>query len=264
MPPMNTKRCIAAAVLIGMGVWVCARAVAQNAPTLGEILKRLQENLDQYDSSVPSFFCDERVLTASPRAPMGYGGTVTDSTFLLKRIPRPDDQVILRESREVKKVNGKPVTGDSIGGGMLFVGAFSNGLALVSLSQQACMDYTLTSNKDPILVEFASVAADKRPADCRMQEDISGSAVIDPETMQVTRMQFHAPHHMIGTEMGWWDVTVEYAPVELDGKTFWLPKRIYESMAVRRASWSYDASYRKYHLMEATSRILPFDETPAP
>lgn len=261
---MDKKRCIAVAGLLGMGAWVCAGAVAQKVPTLGEILERLQANLNQYDSSVPSFFCDERVLTASPRAPMGYGGTVTDSTFLLKRIPRPDDQVILRESREVKKVNGKPVTGDSIGGGMLYVGAFSNGLALVSLSQQACMDYTLTSNKDPILVEFASVAAAKRPADCRMQEDVSGRAVIDPETMQVTRMQFHASHHMIGSETGWWDVTVEYAPVELDGKTFWLPKRIYESMAVRRASWSYDASYRKYHLMEATSRILPSDETPAP
>ena len=248
-----------------MEVWVCAGAVAQKVPTLGEILQRLQENLDRYDSSVPSFFCDERVFTASPRAPVGaMGGTVTDSTFLLKRIPRPDDQEILRESREVKKVNGKPVTGDSIGGGMLFVGAFSNGLALVSLSQQACMDYRLTSNKDPILVDFASVPAAKRPADCRMQEDVSGRAVIDPETMQLTRIQFHAPHHMIGTEMGWWDVTVEYAPVELDGKMFWLPKRIYESMAVRKASWSYDASYRKYHLMEATSRILPFDETTAP
>jgi len=261
---MDKKRCIAVAGLIGLEVWVCAGALAQNAPTLGEILQRLQENLNQYDSSVPSFFCDERVLTASPRAPMGYGGTVTDSTFLLKRIPRPDDQVILRESREVKKVNGKPATGDSIGGGMLSVGAFSNGLALVSLSQQACMDYTLTSNKDPIVVEFASVAGDKRPADCRMQEDVSGRAVIDSETMQLTQIQFHAPHHMIGTEMGWWDVTVEYAPVELDGKMFWLPKRIYESMAVRKASWSYDASYRKYHLMEATSRILPSDETSVP
>jgi hypothetical protein len=252
-----------------MEVWVCAGAVAQKVPTLGEILQRLQENLEQYDSSVPSFFCDESVTTHAQRGPgpvNTWVGTVTDSTFLLKRIPRPDDQVTLRESREVKKVNGKPVTGDSVGGGILTVGAFSDGMALVSLSQQACMDYSLKpiDAGQPILVEFASVAADKRPADCRMQEDVSGRAVIDPETMQLTQIQFHAPHHMIGAEMGWWDVTVEYAPVELDGKMFWLPKRIYESMAVRKASWSYDASYRKYHLMEATSRILPSDETSAP
>jgi len=269
---MDKKRCIAVAGLIGMEVWVCAGAVAQKVPTLGKILERLQENLNQYDSSVPSFFCDERVLSFAQRGPGPVNtmiGTVTDSTFLLKRIPRPDDQVILRESREVKKVNGKPVTGDSIGGGMLFVGAFSNGLALVSLSQQACMDYTLEPSdpgqpKAPVLVEFASVAAGKRPADCRMQEDVSGRAVIDPETMQVKRMQFHAPHHMIGTRMGWWDVTVEYAPVELDGKIFWLPKKISESMSDRATSWSYGASYRNYHKMEATSRILSSDETPAP
>ena len=89
-----TERCTAVAGLIGMGVWVCAGAVAQTAPTLEEILERLQENLTQYDSSVPSFFCDERVLTASPRAPMGYGATVTDLTFSRKRIPRPDDQAL--------------------------------------------------------------------------------------------------------------------------------------------------------------------------
>jgi hypothetical protein len=268
---MDKKRCIAIAALIGMEVWVCAAAVAQKVPTLGEILERLQENLNQYDSSVPSFFCDERVVSSAQRGrnPVVFSmmaGTVTDSTFLLKRIPRPDDQVTLRESREVKKVNGKPVTGDSIGGGMLFVGAFSNGLALVSLSQQACMDYTLKPGDagEPLVVEFASVAAGKRPADCRMQEDVSGSAVIDPESMQVKRIQFHAPHHMIGTAIGWWDVTVEYAPVELDEKIFWLPKKISESMTDRRTSWVYLASYRHYHLMEATSRVLPFDETPAP
>ena len=71
---MDKKRCIAVAVLIGMEVWVCAGAVAQKVPTLGEILQRMQENLDRYDSSVPSFFCDERVFTASPRAPVGAMG----------------------------------------------------------------------------------------------------------------------------------------------------------------------------------------------
>jgi hypothetical protein len=266
---MDKKRCIAVAGLIGMEVWVCAGAVAQKVPTLGEILQRLQETLNQYDSSVPSFFCDESVTTFAQRGPGPVNtmvGTVTDSTFLLKRIPRPDDQVTLRESREVKKVNGKPVTGDSVGGGILTVGAFSDGMALVSLSQQACMDYRLQpiDAGQPMLVEFASVAADKRPADCRMQEDVSGRAVIDPETMQVKQMQFHAPHHMIGKKMGWWHVTVEYAPVELDGKIFWLPKKISESMSDRAYSWSYQARYRNYHKMEATSRILPSDETPAP
>jgi hypothetical protein len=28
--------------------------------------------------------------------------------------------------------------------------------------------------------------------------------------------------------------------------------------------WSYKATYRNYHLLEVTSRILPGDEAPAP
>jgi hypothetical protein len=257
---LDKKRCIAVAGLIGMGVWVCAVAVAQKDPTLGEILQRLQENLDRYDSTVPSFFCDEHVES---------GGAVTNSTILLKRIPRPDDNVILRESREVKTVNGKPATADSADGGILLDGVFSNGLELVSMSQQACMDYSLKSinpehSKDTILVEFTSVAAGERSPACLMQEDVSGSVLIDPKTMQITRMQFHAPHHIIGTGMGYLNVTVEYAPVELDGKSFWLPTRISERMADRRFSWRYDATYRNYHKMEVTSRILPLEKTPTP
>jgi hypothetical protein len=265
---LDKKRCIAVAVLIGMGVWLCARAIAQNVPTLGEILQRLQENLNQYDSAVPSFFCDEHVVTSARRRG-DRGGAVTDSTFLVKRIPGSDDKMNLQESREVKTVSGKPATADSIGGGFLIEGAFSNDLALVSLSQQACMDYSLKSinpdhSKDPILVEFASVAAGERSPACLMQEDVSGSVLIDPETTQVTRMQFHAPHHIIGKEMGSLDVTVEYAPVELDGKSFWLPKSISERMADSLFSWTYVATYLNYHKMEVTSRILPFEETPAP
>jgi hypothetical protein len=267
---LNKKCCFAVAVLLGMGVWVCARAVAQKAPTLVGILQQLQENLNQYDSAVPSFFCEEHVVSsAHSQRSSGSSHTVTDSTFYLKRIPRPDERMNLEESREVKRVNGKPATGDLIGGTLYPHGAFSNDLALVSLSQQVCMDYSLKSidpghSEDPILVEFASVAAGERSTACLMQEDLSGRVLIDPETMQVTQMRFHAPHHMIGTVMGSWDVTVEYGPVVLGAERFWLPERISESMADRLLSWTYDATYRNYHKMEVTSRILPIEETPAP
>ena len=187
----------------------------------------------QYDNTRCPFLL--RYIQSAPLRSEAISGwrvaEVPFETFLVKRIPGPDDKMNLQESREVKTVSGKPATADSIGGGFLIEGAFSNDLALVSLSQQACMDYSLKSinpdhSKDPILVEFASVAAGERSPACLMQEDVSGSVLIDPETTQVTRMQFHAPHHIIGKEMGSLDVTVEYAPVELDGKSFWLPKSI--------------------------------------
>ena len=276
---INRQRSIALAGLLGMGmcgIGVCAGASAQ-VPTLEEILTRLQKNLDRYDSTVPSFFCDEEVDASARRGhpspgyvPMTVGGTATDSTFFLQRISRPNDPMTLKESREVKKVNGKLAPANSIGGGKLYDGAFTDGLALVSLSQQACMQYSLEPIDpryypgDPILVEFTSVPAGQRAPACRIQEDVSGSVQVDPETMQVTRLQLHAPHHLVGTGTGYWDVTVEYAPVELAGERFWLPRKISETMADRSMSWFSVARYRHYHRMEATSRILPSDEVAAP
>ena len=275
----------AGVVCVVVGLSVGAQQV--QTPTLEEILQRLQENVDQYQSQVPSFFCDEHVVsTILPDTK--HESNVTDSTFRLKRAldPAVEGRIVLEESHEVKQVNGRPATGDTTDGPAFLRGAFSNGLALVSANQQACMRYTLKPIKqdkrsDPIVVQFASVPARVRPSTCGMQEDVSGRVQIDPVTMQVTHLEFTAPRHFIGTtnnptyygprlEANWivgrWDVTVEYAPVVLDGKSFWLPTKISDKMrsdlVINR--WSYDATYSNYHKLEVTSRILPADGTNGP
>jgi hypothetical protein len=254
-------------------------------PTLGEILQRLQENVDQYQALVPSFFCDEHVVSMIVPDPRNES-SVTDSTFRLKRVPKPgvEGETILEESHEVKRMNGRPATGDTVSGPAFLRGAFSNGLALVSASQQACMRTTLrpmgkNNASNPITIQFASVAARRRPHDCRIEEDVSGRVQIDPETMQVTHLEFTVPRHYIGTTMyttfnglgldeativGRWDVTVEYALVVLEGKSFWLPTKISDRMSssLVRSRWSYDATYSNYHKMEVTSRIVPDSEVP--
>jgi hypothetical protein len=254
------------------------------APTLAEVLQRLQENVDQYQAQVPSFFCDEHVVSTIVPDPK-QESRVTDSTFRLKRVANPEveGKTILEESHEVKMVNGRPAAGDTVSGPAYLRGAFSNGLALVSANQQACMRYTLkpiqgVNPNEPIIVQFASVPASKRTAECGMHEDVSGRVQIDPETMQVTHLEFTAPHHYIGTAPspfsgndatpieGRWDVTVEYAPVLLGGKSFWLPTKISDRISSNfvRNRWTYDASYSNYHKLEVTTRILPLGEAPAP
>jgi len=256
-----------------------------DTPTLGEILQRLQENVDQYQALVPSFFCDEHVVSTIVPDPRNES-TVTDSTFRLKRVPDPnaEGETMLEESHEVKMVNGRPATGDTAGGPAFLRGAFSNGLALVSARQQACMRYTLrpmgkNNASEPVTIQFASVAARRRPHDCRIEEDVSGHVLIDPETMQVTHLEFTVPRHFIGTTVyttfnglgldaasivGRWDVAVEYAAVVLGGKSFWLPTTISDRMSssLVRSRWTYDATYSNYHKMEVTSRIVPSSEVP--
>jgi hypothetical protein len=266
------------------------RGAAQKTaiPTLGEILQRLQENLDQYQALVPSFFCDEHVVSTIIPDPK-HESTVTDATFRLKRVPDPDGEgkTILAESHEVKMVNGRPATGEAVGGPAYLRGAFSNGLTMVSASKQACMRYTLkTTGKnnasDATVIQFASLPERKRADDCGIQEDVSGRVQIDPETMQVTRLEFTVPRHLVGSTLipvspvyseiglaaepivGRWSVTVEYAPVVLGGKSFWLPTKISDNIigSSVRERWMYNATYSNYHKMEVTSRILPGSEVP--
>jgi hypothetical protein len=270
------------------------------APTLHEILQRLEENLEQYMARVPSFFCDEHVVSKKDPDRL-LESRVTDSTFRLKRVanPDPDGKPILEESREVKRVNGQPANGESLGGPTTVRRAFSGGLALVSLSQQACMSYKLlpikrNHPKEATIVQFASVPTSERPDDCLMQEDVSGRVLIDPATMQIKRLEFHAPHHLIvpGSRtpngsviprvVGDWDLAIDYAPVELGGKSFWLPATIKVKMSGSpdgmlianrningsldvdpfQTDWSLFADYSNYHRLEVTSRIVPV-EAPA-
>ena len=262
----------------------CSSAlVAQRAkaPTLEEILDRLEANLNHYDARVPSLFCDERVVASRVEPGLRDQDTVTDSIFRLKRTLKPDHTNSLVESRQVQSVDGKPVASQQINAPTLLSGAFEGGLAVVSLSQRACMIYSLQRiNKDhpgrPYAVRFATALTLQNSAGCLLQEKSSGRAFIDPASLQITHLELTTPRHVIipgnrftSPIVGRRVLTVDYAPVVLGGETFWMPSTI----AMRNTSgagtfhmmvWSYQATYRNYHKLEVTSRILPGSASPAP
>jgi hypothetical protein len=138
------------------------------------------------------------------------------------------------------------------------------------------MNYTLERMKRndaqaPIVVRFASVLTPENKGGCLLQENGRGQVFIDRATMQITRMELTTPHHTIipGNEMGYgamvgeWALSVDYAPVVLDGKSFWMPATITSRTTSGRGSfhpiaWTFKASYGNFHKLEVTSRILPF------
>jgi len=268
-------------VLLGILI-VLRPAPAQSTPppTLEDILQRLENNLNRYDTGVPSFFCDEHLVSQVVPG-LRNQNTVTDSVFRLKRVPNPDHTTTLDESREIKTVNDQPATSQDIDGPSILNGAFEGGLAIVSLNQRACMNYTLQRiNRNrptaPYIVRFASVLTSQNRANCLLQEDGKGRVFIDPATMQITRMELTTPHHTIipgssytSPVVGERVLAVDYAPVLLGGETFWMPATI-TSHATSGAGtfhaivWSFQASYRNYHKLEVTSRILPSSEIHAP
>lgn len=249
-------------------------------PTLDEILQRLDANLNHYDTSVPSLFCDEHVISQVEPSVRNQD-TITDSVFRLKRTANPNHTTTLVESREIKNVNGKPAASQDMDGPTLLDGAFEGGLAVVSLDQTACMNYTLqrTNRKrptDPYIVRFATVLTPQNSAHCLLQENSKGRVFIDPASMQITRLELTTPRHTImpgnasrSPVVGKRFLTADYAPTPLGGETFWMPSTITldttsGSGTFHMIVWSFRATYRNYHKLEVTSRILPAGEASAP
>jgi hypothetical protein len=267
-----SSRAISLVVFLGLSSALCAQRA--KTPTLDEILQRLEANLKHYDTSVPSFFCDEHVLSRIEPGQRDNKDTVTDSVFRLKRTVSADHTTALVESRQIKSINGKPANSQKMDGPAMLSGAFEGGLAVVSLKQATCTNYTLQRiNKkrsgEHYIVRFATVLTPQNTPHCLLKENSKGRVFIDPASMQITHLELTTPHHTIIPEdfdtspvVGQRVITVDYAPVLLGGEKFWMP-----SMITLRATsgagsfhpmvWSFQATYRNYHKVEVESHILP-------
>jgi hypothetical protein len=261
-----------------LGLWPALWAQRAKTPTLEEVLERLETNLNRYDADVPSFFCDEHVISQVVPGTRDQD-SVTDSVFRLKRAPNADHTTTLVESREIKSVDGKAATSQKMEGPTLLSGVFEGGLAVVSPSQTACMNYTLQRTKrsqpaEPYIIRFATVLTPENTADCLLQEKSKGRAFVDPVSMQITHLELTTPRHVIvrgdaytSRVAGERVLTVDYAPIVLGGETFWMPSTISSRTTSGAGTfhmvvWSYRATYRNYHKLEVTSRIVPGSEAP--
>lgn len=240
-----------------------ASAQQSSPPTLDRILSQLEINLSRYDHQVPNFFCTEHVVSS-----LVYGrnrqSTVTDSIFRVERSVSGK----LSESREIKAINGSPAEGHRLGGPVVLGGVFSGGLDAVSLRQNACMSYTLQPPESgrqnaPYVIQFVTLPSARHHSECVLKEEGMGRVLVDPATMQVTRMELEAPNHQISpSEIGTWYISIDYAPTALAGQTFWLPATIKSTETPAAGDYlptvySFSATYSEYHKLEVTSRIVP-------
>jgi hypothetical protein len=255
-------------------------ATPPQPPTMDQILQQLEANLNRYDTHIPSFFSDEHIVSQVTPGTRDQN-TVTDSVFRLKRAVHPDHTSTLDESREVKTVNGHPAQSQELAGPDILSGAFEGGLAVVSLSQSACTNYTLDRSKrkdptTPYIIHFASVLTSHDSTTCLLDEKSKGRVFLDPVTMQITRMELTTPHHTIIPGDAWSSpitgpriLAVDYVPVVLGGETFWMPSTITSRSTTaagtfHQIAWYFKATYRNFHKLEVTSRILPAAETHTP
>jgi hypothetical protein len=247
------------------------RAQQPAGSSVDAVLRQMQAHLEEYRATVPDVFCSEHVVS-SVVARRAYSQTVTDSNFRLRKTRFDDGVISFEETRSVLAVDGKkPLDpGAELSGPAVLSGVFSDGLRIVSHEVEGCYVYTVLPPrdghpKDKIIVKFKEAARETRPLGCPPYEGTWGQATVDPVSMRALRLEKTTPDaQKMRNQSLMWRWTVDYAPVELSGKTFWMPKAIHSTSQTESGDylWSFDGSYRNYHLFRAESKIVPIGTEP--
>jgi hypothetical protein len=230
-------------------------------PGLDEILVQRQADFSSYRSTVPDFFADEHVDSLLRQPRQQDIRTSTNSIFRLTRRGQGPSALLL-EGREVKINNNTVTRGAILSGPVIFTGAFSNAVSVVSLELAHCFDYRLgpegkLNGVSAVVITYTAWPGSATDKSC--PGIASGRAWVDAEAFHLLRVEARIPDHEITPGViGLWTWSIDYAPVVLDRKIFWMPKTV-ESQAVaddQHASWSFVAKYSNYHKLEVNSRII--------
>lgn len=241
-----------------------ASALAQQpAPALDQILSRVEANTEQYKATVPSFFCDEHITSQEIHDGKVKHETTVEALFRVSRSVPPTGT--LEESREVKSVNGKPSSGKKLDMPISFIGGFSGALAkFLSTDRRECFDYQAdpTSAATPGNEAFtftAHEAAARQPACVSIRPGTTGKFVVDSGTMQVTHIERTVPNPIGKDPAVLGTASVDFAPVTLNGRAFWLPSTIvaFTTETAKTNAFRFTAKYNNYHRFSASSTIQP-------
>jgi hypothetical protein len=276
-----------AAILLITAPLVSTAQTPPDTAALTALLAHLQDNINNFNHTLPSFFCNEHIVSKITSGPAigGSHRTIVDATFRIRRADDPKDpddaddsrdnvtqRNQLQESRVLTMINGKSTAGEKTSANAPFsvFGLFSGALSRVSTAGTACFSYQLHParpghKRDKIEIDFATLPQQMLTR-CPYKETASGRAFIDPTSLQVVSLE-----NMTVDANGTWNYVIDYAPVALGGKTFNLPTTITSTdsnpvhiqgnLALRQpastlATYHLVSRYTNYHLRTVTSRII--------
>jgi hypothetical protein len=243
--------------------WFATALAQQPTPALDQILSRIQANTEQYKATVPSFLCDEHITSQELHNGTLKHETAVEALFRVARSAAPAGT--LEESREVKSVNGKPSSSKKLDMPISFSGGFSGALAkFLSADRRECFDYQAdpsspASAGTEAFTFTAREAAAKQPACVSIQPGTTGKFVVDSVTAQVIHIERTVPHPIGKDQAVLGTAAVDFAPVTLNGRSFWLPSTVvaFTTETPKTNAFRFTAKYSNYHRFAASSTILP-------
>jgi hypothetical protein len=209
----------------------------QQPSSLDQVLPRVQENVTQFEASLPNFVCNERITSSKISDGKVAAETVIESIFVsIQKRDQPGRHLHYVENRELTTVNGKNAAKDQKlpKGPFILRGGFSGTLSTVFDPLMAAhRNYSLGSaepvdGKTMLVIEFFTKEGQKEigmdlNGKWFPQKD-SGKAWIDPDSMQVARLEYRVAN--APSSFSQWSFSVEYASVLIGGQPFWMPKTV--------------------------------------
>ncbi len=230
-----------------------AAGFSQPAPKLDQVLPRVQDHVKEFEHSLPDFICDEKITSKELMGGKTIHETDIDSTFrgTQNRDKNPDGKYEpFTEWRDIQMVDGRPAPkGQQLTGPFLFGGGFSSILVeIFSAENSNYFNYKVigadkVDDKAAVVLKFET----KKDQQALLHRELfgtqyvmkgSGKAWIDLASMNVLRLeiQYLDPPMPEGVLT----LAVDYAPVVIQEKTFWMPRMVTaeQTVPIPRCRWA--------------------------
>ncbi len=234
--------------------------------SLDAVLAKVRANVTAYRTQVPDFSCDE--LVNSRRL---SGGKVKDEMKIESsfRMTRQGQDGALRETRIKNLVDGNIPKDQKVNPPFSFYGGFAD---VLGFTDNKCADFRFADQ--PVNGNVIVILATPKPGitgqpSCHAK-GWQRKAFIDPVSFQVLRLEDSQEDIAVGFASSLpfmpvpsghnnFRLTVDYAPVNIGGGTFWLPRTVTASIADKKrpVSLEYEAHYANYRKFAVTSTIVP-------
>jgi hypothetical protein len=251
---------------------LCCAGAAQPAPKLDQVLPRIQQHVKEFENSLPDFICDEKITSRELMGGTTIHETDIDSTFrgTQNKDKNPDGRYEpFTEWRDIQTIDGRPAPkGQQLTGPFLFGGGFSSILIeIFSAENSRYFNYKVigpekVDGKPAVLIKFET----KKDQQALLHRELfgtqyvmkgSGKAWIDLSSMNVLRLeiQYLDPPMPEGVLT----LAVDYAPVLIQQKTFWMPKTVTAEQTVPNSKvpvgGQYIAEYSNYQEFKVSVRM---------
>ncbi|MGD0799110.1 MAG: hypothetical protein ABR910_15455 [Acidobacteriaceae bacterium] len=210
-------------------------------------LNRLGGAAASLEHSLPSITCTESGVSQILRKRKTLRRVAFAATLRAVRTPEAG----LNESFTLIQIKGKPAPNPGYPFPFFSKGGFDSALAYFLPAQQPCYLYSLSSRR----INFATAPdAESRPP-CRA-EGVRGFALLDAEG-NVTHIERTVPIQSALDFRLTPFASVDLAPVQLNGRTYRLSRRVVSEVYDGDLTGRFDATYSDCRLFTATATILP-------